>query len=388
MSLFIPRRLGAEVLKNAQWYPVVSLTGPRQSGKSTLIRELFPDYSYVNLENPQDRESASTDPVSFIANRPEHLIIDEAQNVPEIFSMIQVVSDERGTKGQYILSGSQNFLMMKRIQQSLAGRVGMLKLLPFSYGEQKDHYYSDVDDFILRGGYPSLLVNRIDADNYFESYIQTYLTRDVTELFSINKVADFRKLLVLLASQVGSLLNISALSNALGLARDTVKDWLYALEQSYIIFMLEPYAANLKKRLTKTPKVYFFDTGLLCYLLKIYSTDSLRLHEHYGNIFENAVVADRYKHYLNQGKQPDLCFYRDDSKREIDLLELSDPDGPSAFEIKSSMMYRDKFVRQLSSVCDDIGIAKDRRSVILKIDHGFNAKDAKAESVTDFLTQN
>lgn len=387
MSGFVARSLGAQLGKMAEWFPVVSLTGPRQSGKSTLVKHAFPDYSYVTLEDPQIRRAALEDPVSFIRNRSERLIIDEAQYAPNLFSMIQVVSDERGTSGQYVLTGSHNFLMMKSIGQSLAGRVGLLKLLPFSFLELKDWQgeRADADEFIIKGGYPRLHATGMPPAVYFPSYIDTYIERDVAGLLDVRNKTAFHTMLAICAQCVSNLQNTSTLSKDVGVSAATIKSWLSVLESSYLVFTLQPYHSNGKKRLTKSPKLFFCDTGLLCYLLGIESVEQLVESPHFGAIFENLVVAETMKRHLNKGVRPELYFYRDDSKREIDLLDFTDSSRPRAIEIKSSCTYHDKYARHLQSVCDEIGIGREGRCVVARVESSFETEACSVVAVQDWL---
>lgn len=387
MAEYINRDLHELLIRMAGWFPVVSLTGPRQSGKSTLVRHAFPDYSYVTLEDPQTRRAALEDPVSFIRNRKGGLIIDEAQYAPDLFSMIQVVSDERGDAGQYILTGSQNFLMMKSIGQSLAGRVGILKLLPFSFreAERGQQGQLEVDLFALEGGYPRLRSAGMPSSVYFPSYIDTYVERDVVGLLDVRNKAEFHKFLSIIAQSAGALINISSLSRDTGVNVSTIKSWLSILEQSYLTFSLQPYYANVRKRLTKTPKLYFYDTGLLCYLLKIGSLEQLLESPYLGAVFENLIVSETAKSHLNVGENPELYFYRDDGKREIDLLDCTNSGSPKAIEIKSSRTYHDKYARHLQAVCDEIDIAKDARYVVARVDSTYESKDCSVVSARDWL---
>ncbi|MCH4180705.1 MAG: ATP-binding protein, partial [Atopobiaceae bacterium] len=242
----IERDIAEQARGLATWFPVVSVTGPRQSGKSTLVRSVFDGYDYVNLEDPQVRGAALDDPVGFIKNRPDHLIIDEAQYAPELFSMVQVASDERGSMGQYILSGSQNFLMLKAITQSLAGRVGMLKLLPLSYHEalRADPSLSG-DAFMLAGGYPRIYDVGLPLGTFFENYVSTYLERDVSGYLDVRNLAAFRTFLGLCARNCGRLLRYVTLEQGAQISHDTARAWLSMLESSYVTFMLRPYHANL-----------------------------------------------------------------------------------------------------------------------------------------------
>lgn len=387
MDAYIPRLLTERLKKEAEWFPVVSLTGPRQSGKSTLAQRAFPDYAYVTLEDPQVRAAAVEDPVGFIRSRDRRLVIDEAQYAPQLFSMIQVASDECGDAGQYILTGSQNFLMMKSISQSLAGRVGLLRLLPLSFKELQDASPSalDPDAFAFKGGYPRLHDKGIPPDVYFSSYVDTYVERDVAGLMDVRSKGSFGKLLEICAQNVGSLLNIASLSNDAGVSVPTVNSWLSILSSSYIVFTLQPYHANIRKRLTKTSKLYFYDTGLLCYLLRIGSMEQLVEHPLFGAVFENLVVAETLKGYMNRAVRPELYFYRDDSKREIDLLDFTDPEWKFAVEVKSSRTFHEKYARHLNAVCDELGVGKDGRSVVLRVDSSYDSRGCKVVSARDWL---
>lgn len=382
----IPRIMAAQVRQMASWFPVVSVTGPRQSGKSTIVRTTFPSYAYVNLEDPQMRRSALDDPVGFIRNRPSHLIIDEAQYAPELFSMIQVVSDERGGTGQYVLSGSQNFLLLKSITQSLAGRVGMLRLLPFSYEEVR-HANSGMsaDEFMLRGGFPRLYDTGMPSRPFFESYVSTYVERDVANYLDVRNLSSFRNFLRLCALNVGNLVNYASLARDADVDARTAKAWLSILESSYVTFSLMPFFSNEGKRLTKSPKLYFYDTGLLCHLLGIDALPELLLSSHLGAVFENLVVSETMKRHLNAGKEPQLLFYRDDSKVEVDLLDFTDASNRQIIEIKAGETYRERFATHLNSVGDRLGISQDRRYVVARVASSFDADDARVVSAADWL---
>lgn len=387
MQGFIHRALEPKLKQAAGWYPVVSLTGPRQSGKSTLAKHAFPDYSYVTLEDPQIRAAAIEDPVSFIRNRPERLIIDEAQYAPGLFSMIQVVSDERGSAGQYVLTGSQSFLLMESISQSLAGRIGLTTLLPLSYRELQDSMRGNyaVDDFTFMGGYPRLHSADIPPAAYFPSYVETYIERDVAGLLDVRNKTSFRRLLEMCALNTGALLNYSSLANDADVAPRTAKSWLSILESSHIVFLLQPFHANARKRLTKSPKLYFYDTGLLCHLLHITSVEQLVNHEMFGAVFENLIISETAKQHLNNATHPELYFYRDDSKREIDLLDFTNPADRQAVEIKSSRTYHSKYARHLLGVGDELDIAQSRRFVVARVEDSYQTKECRVLSARDWL---
>lgn len=384
----IPRQLEGLLQQMAGWFPIVSITGPRQSGKSTLVRAAFPDYAYVNLEDPQQGDRAREDPVGFIRNAPTPLIIDEAQQAPELFSMIQVVSDERGSTGQFILSGSQNFLLLKGITQSLAGRVGLLKLLPLSYAElEKGGIAPKIEDYMVRGGYPRLYDVDVPERIYYSGYINTYLERDISGYLDVRNLSSFRTFLSLCARNAGNLLNISRLASDAGVSSATAKAWLSMLESSYVVFMLRPYHANVRKRLTKTPKLYFYDSGLLCHLLGIASKESLLNGDSLGMVFENLIIAETAKRYLNHGVNPNICFYRDDSKIEVDLLDLTDVSSPWAIEIKASETYHGKYARNVIRIGEEIGIPQGNRAVVLRVQDAYETGGIKVIPARTWLAQ-
>lgn len=382
----IPRVLESRLREMAGWFPVVSVTGPRQSGKSTLVKSAFPDYAYVNLEDPQIRREALEDPVGFVRNRPGRLIIDEAQHAPELFSMVQVASDEAAETGRYVLTGSQNFLLLKRISQSLAGRTGILKLLPLSYAEAlaADAALSP-EGFMLSGGYPRVHATGMPPSVFFGSYVDTYVERDVAGYLDVRNLASFRAFLRLCALGAGSLVNYAGLARDAGVDARTAKSWLSMLESSYVAFALPPYHANEGKRLTKSPKIYFYDTGLLCHLLGIKSESELLLGPHLGPVFENLVVAERLKARLNRGEEPRLMFYRDANGAEVDLIDLTDASAPLAVEVKSGQTYRDSFARHLGRVGDALGIPPEGRAVVARVESGFRARGAAVIAARDWL---
>ena len=382
----IPRTLINQAQKLATWFPVVSVTGPRQSGKSTLVRHAFPDYEYINLESEQVRRLAQEDPVGFIRNRPAKLIIDEAQHVPELFSEIQVVSDLTNKPGQYILSGSQNFLLLKNITQSLAGRVGLLKLLPLSFKEALQAKPTlTADEFMFSGGFPRLYDTGLPERLLFSNYVETYVQRVVSDYLDVRNLASFRKFLELCALNVGNLTNYSNLANDADISPLTAKSWLSILESSYVAFELMPYHSSARTRLTKTPKLYFYDTGLLCYLLGITSLEELLLSEHLGAVYENLIIGETLKDYFNQTQEPRLCFYRDASGREIDLIDESRPREPMLVEIKSSETYHDRFAKHLRAIGDELGVPSERRHVVSRVADSYVSKGVPVSSARDWL---
>lgn len=345
----IERDLKGKLMQLASKYPIVTLTGPRQSGKSTLLRHAFPEYSYVSLEDPDNRAFADDDPRGFLATYPEKVIIDEAQRVPSLFSYLQTRVDECDDAGMYMLAGSHNFLLMESVNQSLAGRTAVLRLLPFSHCEMSKGGIlpSSIDEEIFYGAYPRLYDRRIEPTDYYPYYIQTYVERDVRMLKNIGDLGRFVKFLKLCAGRIGQLLNLSSLANECGVAASTVTSWLSVLEASYICYLLRPDYNNYAKRLVKTPKLYFYDTGLACSLLGIREPMHVSTHFLRGGLFENLVINEFVKVSCNRGKLPDLSFWRDSTGNEVDLL-CNDDAGSRAYEIKSGATYSQDFFKGIA----------------------------------------
>lgn len=321
----------------ADKYPILALTGPRQSGKTTLLKEMFTDYRYVSLENPDNRNFAETDPNGFLEMYDQKVIFDEVQQVPHLFSYLQTIVDEKNRMGQFILSGSQNFHLMERITQSLAGRVAIFKLFPFDFTELASEGLLD-DDYIvnmLKGFYPAIYDRNIPSKTFYSNYVQTYVQRDVSDLIAIKDLATFQKFLSLCASRAGQLLNLSSLANETGITHPTAKSWLSALENSYIVFQLQPYHENFSKRIVKSPKMYFYDTGLLCHLLNIREPEQLHLHPLKGNLFENMMIAEYVKRMYHKNDLNDIWFWRDFNGKEVDLLAF-EKGITRLFEIKAT----------------------------------------------------
>ena len=374
----IPRSISATLRRNLRQFPLVSLTGPRQSGKTTLLRYEFPEYAYVSLEDPDARALAQDDPRSFLSLYDSHAIFDEAQRVPELFSYLQGKVDESGAPGQYIISGSQNFLLMEAISQSLAGRVAVRHLPPLSYGEVRGTggQPPTVEEWVVKGGYPRLYDVALNPDEYFPSYIQTYLDRDVRRELGVVKLTEFNRFIALCASRIGNLVNIQSLATECGINVRTAKDWLSVLEQSFIIHLLHPYHRNFGKRLVKTPKLYFADTGLACSLLGIETSEQFMTSYFKGTLFENAVVSELLKGVYAQGKIPSIYFWRDSSGREIDVIVEKGGSIQRAIEIKASATYSPKFFATLDVLGDVLGVLPEAREVVysgtdtLKTRHG------------------
>nr|WP_305086015.1 ATP-binding protein [Corynebacterium sp. CCUG 51687] len=379
--------MGQHLEKLASWFPIVSVTGPRQSGKSTLIREQFPDFTYLNLEDPTLRAFATEDPTGFIHDRGSALIIDEAQYAPELFSSLQVISDERGTPGQYVLSGSQNFLLMEKISQSLAGRVGITHLLPLSFREALTARPEiSAEEFMVRGGYPRLYQVDMPPEIYYQNYLRTYVERDVTQLLNVQNAEAFQKMMKLLALNAGHLINYTGLARELGVAFATVKNWVSILESSFIVFALRPFHTNSRKTLTKTPKLYFYDTGLLCHLLGLRTKADLVRSPALGAVMENLIVAETAKCYHHQGVAPELYFYRDDSKIEVDLLDMTHE--PRAVAIKSSVTFRSRHGKNLATVGSQLNIDPARRWVVYRGEHNQQLEEFKVVPAAEYLRHN
>ena len=337
------RTMHTILLERLTQFPVVALTGPRQSGKTTLLKTSCPDYDYLNLESPVVYDRVSADPEGVLSKHYEKgLIIDEAQKLPELFSYVQVISDEREQVGNFILSGSQNFLLSQQITQSLAGRAGILELLPLTYAEYAstpDVKSQDVWQWLYQGAYPRPYQAHIPVDVWLDSYVQTYLERDVRDLLHVKNIEVFRKFLRLCAGRHGQLLNMSQLSIDCGISHTTLTHWLGILEASYIIFRLPPYYNNFNKRLVKSPKLYFYDSGLVCYLLGIDSQNHLSVHSARGAIFEGYVISEIKKYFLNKGRSQKLYFWRDNNGNEVDCL-IEYQGKLHAIEIKSTATCR------------------------------------------------
>lgn len=349
---YIERDISIYINRLAEKFPVVHLTGPRQSGKSTLVKKLFPDHRYVNLEEPDIRLAAQDDPRGFLNRLGEHLIIDEAQHVPDLFSYIQTKVDEKNVPGSYLLSGSQNFLMMRRISQSLAGRTGIANLLPLSYNELRLAGKGGIstDDWLFSGGYPRMHAFDIDASDFFPGYLSTYVERDIRLEANISDLSKFMKFMKICASRIGQPLNHADIGAAISADARTIAGWLSILEASYISFELRPYYNNFGKRITKRPKLYFYDTGLACSLLELKNASQLATHYMRGHLFENAVLAEYAKRSLNAGERPSMYFWRESESREIDLLSEK-ADGLELLEIKSSETANRDHVKNLVSFC-------------------------------------
>ncbi|HRI46151.1 MAG TPA: ATP-binding protein [Ignavibacteriaceae bacterium] len=345
--MYKKRSLSAHLKKMVTKFPIISLTGPRQTGKTTLLRNEFKSYKYFNLERPDLRELIAGDPLGFLKNNGNKIIFDEVQNLPELFSYIQVDSDENQILGKYILSGSQSFLLNEKISQSLAGRVSINILLPFDMKEYSKLQESSVDELILSGFYPRLHDTNIGYSDFYPSYLQTYIERDVRSLRGIENLNTFSRFLSLCAGRVGQILNLTSLANDCGASVNTAKSWLSLLEASYIIYQLRPYYKNINKRIIKSPKLYFYDTGVVCSLLRIKDKEMLRGHYLYGALFENFIISEIIKRKYHSGTHPSVYYWRESNGTEIDCIIEEGVNSLSAIELKGGHSYNSDYVRNL-----------------------------------------
>ncbi len=362
----VERTLSKFISKNGKKFPIISVTGPRQSGKSTLIKNLFPKYKYINLEDADIREYAEEDPRGFLESQGTKVILDEAQRVPVLFNYIQGIVDKKNKPAQYVLSGSQNFLMMESISQSLAGRVALFKLLPFSYNEIQDlkNKPKNAAEAIYKGFYPRVYDKKIEPAFFYQSYIETYIERDVRSLKNIGDLSGFAKFLRLCAGRVGQILNLQSLATDAGISQPTAKNWLSLLAASYIVFQLPSYAVNVNKRLVKSPKLYFYDTGIVCHLLGIKNAAQTETHYLKGSLFENMVVAEMYKSRMNKGIEPDFHFFRDSNKNEIDLVWQEGTKLNKA-EIKYSSTLKTDFISTMKKMTAQKVLSNGKHLVIM-----------------------
>lgn len=346
--MYIQRHIADRILKSASKMPVITITGPRQSGKTTLAKHLFPDYTYANFELPSTRDIFNTDPIVFLKSPQKGIIIDEFQNLPEALSYIMVISDENEIPGRYILTGSQNFLMLDKISQSLAGRTSLFNLPPFSIYELKDKNYGETDAnvYLYKGFYPRVYADEIDSHEWLLDYINLYLERDVRSILNVKDLSAFSLFLKLCAGRTAQALNLASIADIVGRDIKTLRSWLSVLETSYIVYLIQPYYRNFNKRLTKAPKLFFYDTGIVSTLLDIKTVAGLESHYLRGQLFENFVMSELMKYKINNGIRTDLYYWCDKAFAEIDcVFELNNK--LNAIEIKSSSTYSGHFIRGL-----------------------------------------
>jgi len=387
----IKRDIAAELKAAAKEYPVVTLVGPRQSGKTTLVQSVFPNKPYQSLEDPDVRRTAQLDPREFLAGFPDGCILDEIQRVPELLSYIQGIVDKRQLEAMFIVTGSHQPLLHQAISQSLAGRTAILTLLPFSLKELRQ-YQKQWEPFplIISGCFPRLHEKKLQPNRFFSGYVQTYVERDVRSLINIKDLDQFQQFLTLIAGRTGQLLHYASLGNDVGVSSTTIKNWISVLKASYIVFELQPYHQNINKRVMKSSKLYFMDTGLAAYLLGIsdekqFARDPLR-----GGLYENFIILEFMKAYANRGQAPNLFFYRDSHGNEVDLILKK---GRELFpiEIKSAMTFSESFLQGIHRFkeaakpahCESGAVlfSGDRKATI----HGIRIMNIFRDSIDSFL---
>lgn len=348
----IEREITPRLIELFQQYPFVTVTGPRQSGKTTLCRSAFPHLAYVNLEAPDQREFAESDPRGFLARLDGGAILDEIQRVPSLLSYLQVIADEEGRNSLFVLTGSEQFRLSNAISQSLAGRTALLRLLPFSIAERRQTGASnEVDDILFSGFYPRIHDQGLDPHQALGDYFETYVERDVRQIGEIRNLSSFQRFVRLCAGRVGQLLNLSSLGGDAGVSHTTAREWLTVLEASYIVFQLQPFHSNVQKRLIKSPKLYFHDVGLASYLIGIENAKQIATHPLRGPLFENAVVMEALKHRFNRGRQSNLSFFRTVQGLECDLL-YETGQGIGAIEVKSGATIASDYFDSLNRVAN------------------------------------
>lgn len=341
----LSRDLAAELATMAASYPIVTILGPRQSGKTTLAKTLFPNKPYVSLENPDERSFADIDPRAFLERFPDGAILDEIQRLPKLLSYIQGIVDNQEKKGMFIMTGSHQLALHESISQSLAGRTAILKLLPLSLAELPELGFS-IDEYLLHGMYPRVYKDAINPTKFYRDYVQTYVERDVRQMVNVKDLLLFQQFLKLCAGRIGQVFNGHSLSDELGVSYPTVKQWLSILEASFLIFRLQPYFENLGKRTIKSPKLYFTDVGLATYLLDISSITQLAHDPLRGNLIENLVISEFFKNRLNQGFEPNFYYFRDSNNREVDLL-FKTGHHLIPIEIKAAKTFNSGFLKSL-----------------------------------------
>lgn len=361
---YIKRKIESTILEAAKYFPVITVTGPRQSGKTTMLKHIFPHHHYYSLEDLDTRSFAMEDPVRFLHLHEDGMILDEVHNYPELLSYIQGIVDEQPQK-KFVLSGSSNFALLKKVSQSLAGRSGVFELMPLSIEEVKGQieYVDDADQLLYQGLYPAVCSCKNIPKFLYPSYVKTYLERDVRDLLNVKDIRLFNMFLKLCAGRIGSVFNASEIAGEIGVSSKTIQAWVSILQASYVVYLLPPYFENSRKRLTKSPKMYFCDTGLACTLLGIESAEQLAFDKMRGHLFENLIVVELLKRRLNEGKESNLYFYRDSNQNEVDIL-VNNGSSLDAIEVKSAMTYNPSFEKALLKVNEWVNPPVGKRTII------------------------
>lgn len=364
---YVHRKISGSILRAAEYYSVIVITGPRQVGKSTLCRHLFGDYSQYNLEDVALRQAVKTDPKAFLDSCGKDVVIDEVQHVPDLLSYIQLIVDS-GNSRRFVLTGSSNFSLLENVTQSLAGRAALFTLLPFALEELPEYRQCTTDKLLVNGLYPGVVAKGIPNDLFYRNYYATYIERDVRQLKSIENLDGFQHFIRLAAARCGNEFNASAMGVETGVSSPTIKSWLGILKASYIAFTLSPYYANISKRLTKTPKIYFYDTGLLCWLIGINTPEQLSYHPLRGAVFENLAVVELLKMRFNADESPDMYFYRENSGREVDVM-MTNGTAYDIFEIKSAKTFSPDFLTNINYLTALLGDKIAHKTVIYDGDY-------------------
>ena len=375
-NLYLNRTMEDVIKEASQYFSVISVTGPRQSGKSTLLKHLFPDIPRYSMKDVNVREFAEHDPVAFLHQHPMGMFIDEVQKVPQLLEYIQGIVDDN-PDCRFLLTGSSNFELLHGLCESLPGRAGVYELLPMTYHESESTMSAKpLDEFLYNGLYPAICAEKNKARLFYPSYVKTYLERDVRDLLKIKDQMQFMKFMKLCAARVGSIFNASELAGQIGVDSKTITNWLSVLQASYLVTLLPPYYENISKRLVKSPKLYFNDPGLACYLLDIESPRQLARDKMRGAIFENYIVMEVIKHRYNRGLLNGVYFYRDSNQNEVDIL-LKEEGEITAIEVKSSMTYHTSFEADISHLSDWIKTPVVKKMVVYTGDFENTTSDIK-----------
>ncbi len=382
----IKRDAQQTLLKLARGFPVIVINGPRQSGKTTLARVTFPRKAYVSLEDPDERMFAENDPRSFLKRFPDGAILDEVQRCPDIFSYLQSIVDRDNRMGLFVLTGSQQFNLISHITQSLAGRAGIVQLLPFSISELAHAHKlpSEIENLIVLGMYPPVYTRDVESNAWYAAYVTTYVERDLRQLLSIKDLSVFQRFLKMCAARTGQLLNLSALGADCGISHNTAKAWLSVLEASYLLFLLKPHHRNFNKRLVKMPKLYFYDAGLAAYLLNIHSPEQAAVSSMRGPLFETFAISELMKASLNKGLTPNLFFWRSNAGDEIDVI-IEEHNKLIPVEIKSGQTVSQDFFKGLVRWQKIAGIESSKGIVLYAGEQSYERQEGHVIAWKDLL---